>query len=207
VSVARLSRDEVVAALLAGDVVAVPTDTVYGVAARLADAPAVARLFALKSRPSHVALPIMVNTAADAVALGAHWSEAAQRLADRFWPGALTIVVGAEERTASRVGATDTIGLRAPRHDELSAIIEACGPLAVTSANEHGLAPCTSAEEVIATVWSAPLAGVLDAGTCDGAVSSVVELLVDGWRLRRRGAVTADAIEAVLGPESTTGDG
>ncbi len=201
-----LTRDDAVAALRRGDVVAVPTDTVYGVAARLDDPDAVARLFAIKSRPSDVALPILVGSLQDLVALGVHWSDAAQRLAEHFWPGALTIVVGAPLELARRVGATHSVGVRHARHEELDAVITRCGPLAVTSANQHGFAPCTSAAEVLTTAWAAPLAGVIDAGVCDGVASTVVELDATGWRVRRRGAVSIDAIAAHLGPESPGGD-
>src|ERR1019366_4642630 len=123
------------------DVVAVPTDTVYGVAARLEDATAVARLFVVKSRASDVALPVLVGSERDVAGLDVDWPEAARLLARNFWPGALTIVVPAEARIARVVGADHTLGLRAPRHRELAAIITRCGPLAVTSANQHGESP------------------------------------------------------------------
>jgi L-threonylcarbamoyladenylate synthase len=202
--VKRLSHDEAVAALWRGEVVAVPTDTVYGVAARLLDATAVKRLFEVKSRPREVVLPVLIESAHAVAALDVEWSQRAQALAQRFWPGALTIVVGAGPATAELVGATSTLGLRVPRHEELAAIIAECGPLAVTSANEHGKAPCTSADDVRAVQWAAPVAGVCDGGRCDGAVSSVVELTSQGWHLRRSGAVSAREIETVIGPESDT---
>ncbi len=201
-----LSFAEAVAALRRGEVVAVPTDTVYGVAARLEDADAVAKLFSVKSRPSDVALPVLVQSSRDVVALDVEWSVAAQRLADRFWPGALTIVVGAAPALAARVGATSSVGIRAPRHVELAALIDQCGPLAVTSANEHGHAPCVSADDVLAIAWGAPIAGALDGGVCDGAVSTVVEVSADGWWVRRRGAIALVDLEAVLGPESAARD-
>lgn len=198
-----LSRDEAVAALRGGNVVAVPTDTVYGVAASLEDPIAVARLFAVKNRPSDVALPILVGSREDLAALGVRWTDAAQRLAERFWPGALTIVVGAPPTLSQRVGAVRSVGVRHARHDELDAVIARCGPLAVTSANQHGLAPCTSAAAVLATSWASPVAGVLDGGVCEGAASTVVELDENGWRVRRSGAITLEEIAAVLGPETT----
>jgi tRNA threonylcarbamoyl adenosine modification protein (Sua5/YciO/YrdC/YwlC family) len=204
--VRRLTRRESAAALKSGHVVAVPTDTVYGVAARLSDARAVARLFTVKSRPRHVALPVLVSSLDQVAALGVAWPDEASRLAEHFWPGALTIVVGADWATASLVGATNSLGLRFPHHDDLVALIAECGPLAVTSANEHGQPPCTSTDDVIAIPWAAPVAGVFDGGACDGAVSSVVELTAHGWRLRRQGAVAAADLEVVLGPESAIRD-
>lgn len=202
----RLTRSESAAALKSGHVIAVPTDTVYGVAARLGDARAVARLFTVKSRPSHEALPVLVSSLDQVAALGVEWSDEASRLAEHFWPGALTIVVGADWAKASLVGATNSLGLRFAHHDDLAAIIAECGPLAVTSANEHGQPPCTSADDVIAIPWAAPVAGVFDGGMCDGAVSSVVELTAHGWHLRRQGAVAAADLEVVLGPESAIRD-
>jgi L-threonylcarbamoyladenylate synthase len=204
--VRRLSPDEAVAALRRGDVVAVPTDTVYGVAARLEDATAVATLFSVKSRPSDVALPVLVESSRDVAALDVDWPAAAQLLAERFWPGALTLVVGAAPTLAARVGARSSIGLRAPHHAQLVVLIGQCGPLAVTSANQHGHAPCVSATDVLATTWGAPLAGVLDGGVCDGAVSTVVEVSADGWWVRRRGALALGELEAVLGPETPPRD-
>ena len=202
----RLTRSESAAALKSGHVIAVPTDTVYGVAARLRDARAVARLFTVKSRPSHVALPVLVSSLDQVAALGVEWPDEASRLAEHFWPGALTIVVGADWATASLVGATNSLGLRFAHHDDLAAIIAECGPLAVTSANEYGQPPCTSTDDVIAIPWAAPVAGVFDGGVCDGAVSSVVELTAHGWHLRRQGAVAVADLEVVLGPESAIRD-
>ena len=202
----RLDVEEAVRALHDAQVVVVPTDTVYGVAARLADADAVARLFAVKRRPQHVALPVLVGSLAQIADLGVDWSDDAQRLADRFWPGALTIVVAAPPAVAARVGARSTLGVRHARQPQLSSIIAQCGPLAVTSANEHGQRPCVSVEDVEGTTWGAPVAGVLDAGVCDGEVSTVVELTSDGWQLRREGGVRREDVEAVLGPEAAADD-
>ena len=201
-----LSHDETVAALWRGEVVAVPTDTVYGVAARVFDASGVSRLFEVKNRPRDVALPVLIGSAHDVAALEVEWSARAQALAENYWPGALTIVVGAAASSAALVGASTTLGLRVPRHEDLVALIAECGPLAVTSANEHGGTPCTSAEDVLSLDWAAPVAGVFDGGVCDGAVSSVVELTPQGWRLLRRGALSAHDIERVIGPESGGGD-
>lgn len=202
----RLGVGEAVAALDEGRVVAVPTDTVYGVAARLGDPDAVAQLFRVKRRPHHVALPVLVNSLAQVTTLGVEWTETAHQLATRFWPGALTIVVAAPPDVAALVGARASLGLRVPRHDELREIIAACGPLAVTSANEHGRPACTTADEVAATDWAAPVAGVLDGGSCDAPASSVVELARGGWRLRRAGAIERGDLASVLGPESWDAD-
>ena len=166
-----------------------PTDTVYGVAARLSDPGAVASLFKVKSRPGHVALPVIVSSLDQVAHLTVEWSDDARRLAERFWPGALTIIVNADPALASRVGAASTLGLRRARHEVLSSIIEECGPLAVTSANEHG----RRSDEL-----------KILPGVCDGAVASVVELTGAGWHLRRAGALSVAELVSVLGPESST---
>ena len=202
----RLDRSEAATALFDGEVIAVPTDTVYGVAARWSDAEGVARLFSVKSRPLDVALPVLVGSLEQVMAMDVRWPASAGALAAVFWPGALTIVVGAERAVATRIGATDSLGLRWPRHDLLEDLIIECGPLAVTSANEHGEPPCTSVEDVSAVAWGARVAGVLDGGRCDAPVSSVVEVHARGWRLRRLGAVGRAEIGAVLGPESEADD-
>ncbi len=202
----RLTLDEAATSLLRGEVVVVPTDTVYGVAARLHDAAAVRRLFEVKSRPLDVALPVLVGSLEDVEGLGVEWPSRAHLLAETFWPGALTIVVPAPPEVAQLVGARNTLGIRWPRHDMLSALVRACGALTVTSANEHAHPPCTNVLEVLATKWAAPVAGVLDGGACDAPVSSVVEINPDGWRLRRLGALSRTELEEVLGPELPTRD-
>jgi L-threonylcarbamoyladenylate synthase len=202
----RLDVNGTVAALSAGGVVAVPTDTVYGVGARVADAAAVQQLFAVKSRPRDVALPVLVAAVSDVIDLGLDWTDTAAALATRYWPGALTIVVGAPVELARRVGAEHSVGVRQPQQELLLEVIRRCGPLAVTSANEHGQPPCTSAEEILAASWGAPVAGVLDGGICRGTVSSVVELRGRHWRMRRHGAVGVAELTELLGPEATSFD-
>lgn len=197
---AVLDLEGVVAALARGDVVALPTDTVYGVAASLDAAQGVGVLFALKHRPSDMALPVLVDSVDQITRLGAAWPHDAQRLADRFWPGALTIVVRAPEYLARRVGSpTDSVGLRIPDLDLVREVLRRSGPLAVTSANNHGQPPCTSAATVLETFGArSPLAGVLDGGVRDGAVSTVVDLTGPQWRVLREGAIaTSDIADAL----------
>ena len=193
-------------ALQHGGVVAVPTDTVYGVAASLAHREAVARLFRVKSRPSHVALPVLVGSESDVEGLALTWDEDARRLAERFWPGALTVIVPAPGALASVVGARDSVGVRQPDLAMLTEVLAQTGPLAVTSANEHGRPPCTSVEDVRCASWGDALAGVLDGGSRDAVVSTVVDLSGEGWRIRRLGAVSREALVEVLGPSDADAD-
>ncbi len=192
--------DEVVRVLGSGGVVAVPTDTVYGVAAPLGDAAAVARLFTLKNRPVTVALPVLVRDVASAAALGVEITLGARALADAFWPGPLTLVLAAPMELARRVGSESaTLGVRVAADDVLSALLESTGPLAVTSANAHGEPPCHDADEVLAAFSGAgELDAVLDAGPRTGEVSTVVEISGTRWRVLRAGAVSSAAIEQVM---------
>lgn len=186
--------------LARGGVVAVATDTVYGVAAALSQPAAVARLFTVKRRPTSVALPVVVDSVAMVEELAVTWPGLARRASGAFWPGALTIVVSAPEELATLVGAASaTVGFRVPDHESLRNVVRRVGPLAVSSANEHGRPPCRTVDEVLdAFAGCADLDGVLDGGACHGAVSTVVAIDEDSWHVLRLGAVTEDALRRVL---------
>lgn len=190
--------DEAVALLSRGFVVAVPTDTVYGVAAAIDQPEAIARLFQLKRRPTSVALPVLVHSSSAIEALGVQWPKDARRLAEEFWPGALTIVVPVDAQLAVKVGGVTSVGFRIPNDATLLSVLERCGPLAVSSANEHGEAPCQSPAEVLSALDASELAAVLDDGVRSGDVSTVVELTEKGFTVLRAGQISAEAIERVL---------
>jgi tRNA threonylcarbamoyl adenosine modification protein (Sua5/YciO/YrdC/YwlC family) len=198
--VTLLGLDEAVAALRSGGVVALPTDTVYGIGASLEHPEAVEALFTLKRRPGAVALPVVAASAGALAGLVSRWPRDASRLADEFWPGALTIVVEARGSLGALVhSATSRVGFRVPDDDLLVAVLAATGPLALTSANEHGAAPCVTAE-VVREVFAGrhELAGVLDGGRRDAAVSTVVDFDGEGWRVVREGAITVSRLSAAL---------
>ncbi|HWD95661.1 MAG TPA: L-threonylcarbamoyladenylate synthase [Acidimicrobiales bacterium] len=191
-----VGTEEAIARLQRGAVVAVPTDTVYGLAATLEHADA---LFHLKRRPTSVALPVLVGSREAIDALGVSWPETAGRLGDAFWPGALTIVVAVDPTLAASVGGGGTVGFRIPRDEVLLRILNECGPLAVSSANEHGESPCQSVEQVLEALGSNELLdAVLDGGVRGGNVSTVVEITQDSWKILRAGSITDEAIERVL---------
>lgn len=194
----RLDLDGAANALANGGVVAIPTDTVYGLAARWDLALAVANIFSLKRRPANVALPVLVASLVQIEELGVVWPNAARRLSDVYWPGPLTIAVPTPPDLAQRVGSLTSIGWRQPAHPVTLALLERSGPLAVTSANEHQHEPAHSVEEVLELFAGTTLAGVLDAGPCSGVVSSVVEIIDDRWLLRREGAVSREEVAHVL---------
>jgi L-threonylcarbamoyladenylate synthase len=194
-----VDRDEAVRLLVGGAVVAVPTDTVYGVAASLAHPDAVASLFLLKGRPAGVPLPVLVHALSPIQEIDVAWSERAQRLSEEFWPGPLTIVVPALHETAALLGGTDdTVGVRVPDDELLLSVLRECGPLAVSSANTHGSEPCHSANDVLRTLSGDLLAGVLDGGERRGEVSTVVQVDESSWRVLRQGAISSARIAAVL---------
>ncbi len=195
----RLSVDECVAALNEGRVVALPTDTVYGLAARWDLPHAVEEIFELKRRPRDVALPVLVASTDQITATGAPWPDPARRLATHFWPGALTIATPVPPELARRIGALDSVGWRQPGAPLTLEVLQRTGPLAVTSANRHGQDPGRSADEVLRIFTETPLAGVLDGGDCQGEVSTVMELRESSWWVRRRGGVASEAITEILG--------
>lgn len=176
--------------LAAGLVVAVPTDTVYGVAVACAAAGATARLFAAKRRPRGVDLPVLVASPADAFAVGA-FGDDARDLAERHWPGALTVVVARRGLRDVDLGdSVDTVGLRCPDAHLVRALAARVGPVATTSANLHGRPPLTTAAGVVATFTADEVAAVVDGGPCDGVPSTVVDCTGPTPSVLRQGAVT-----------------
>lgn len=194
-----VDAQEAVSRLRRGSVVAVPTDTVYGLAASLAHPDAVATLFQLKRRPASVALPVLVGSREVIDALEVSWPEKARQLSDVLWPGALTIVVPVDPRLAARVGGVGSVGFRVPNDGLLLDVLDRCGAVAVSSANEHGEPPCHSAGEVLRAFGSNGLLdAVLDGGARGGDVSTVVEVTGDSWRILRSGAISDEEIERLL---------
>lgn len=190
--------DEAVRALVAGGVVVVPTDTVYGVAVDPRQPGAAARLFSLKRRPPDVPLPVLVADLDQALALAADdVPEAARRLMERFWPGGLTVVVRRRPGVGLELGGPDdtTIGLRLPAHPVPVALAARAGPLATTSANRHGMATPPGAADVAEHLGQG-VAVVLDAGPCRGDASTVVTCVDERVRVLRRGSVPAAEVLA-----------
>jgi L-threonylcarbamoyladenylate synthase len=184
--------------LRAGGLVAVPTETVYGLAARADDGAAVAGIYAAKGRPSFNPLIVHVADVAQAETL-AVFSPLAHALAQSFWPGPLTLVLPrrADAPVASLVTAgLDTIALRCPAHAVMQALVRIVGPLAAPSANASGRISPTRAGHVLESL-DVP---VIDAGPCAAGVeSTIVAVEAGGWRLLRPGALAVEAIAAVAG--------
>ena len=187
------------AALEEGRVVAVPTDTVYGVAARLDRPHGLAAVFAAKDRPPGLALPVLVGHGRQVHRVAADWPRSASSLVARFWPGALTVVVPVHPHLGPLLGGDGrTIGLRQPDHRWVRGLCRRIGPLAVTSANRHGEPPCATAAEVAATFGAGDVALGGDGGRCDGVPSTVVDCSVSPPACLREGAIPWPWIEAAL---------
>jgi L-threonylcarbamoyladenylate synthase len=191
-------------ALAAGELVAFPTETVYGLGARADDDAAVARIFAAKGRPAEH--PLIVHVAgADALpAFATDPGPLALRLIERFWPGPLTVIVRrAEGVAAAAAGGQPTIGLRCPAHPVARALLEAARGLGVPgvaapSANRFGRVSPTTAAHVAAEFEPSLL--VLDGGACpEGIESTIVDCTRDAPALLRPGTLPRGEIERVLG--------
>lgn len=191
-------------ALARGELVGIPTETVYGLAADASNPEAVARVFAAKGRPtfnpliSHVASPALA-------AREGQLDDRALGLIDAFWPGPLTLVVPvaptARTSELARAG-LGTIGLRMPSHPLTRALLETFGgPVSAPSANPSGRLSPTRAEDVAAELGDA-VAVILDGGECPAGIESTIVSLLpdDAPRLLRPGAIGRAQLEALLGP-------
>ncbi len=186
-------------ALDAGLVVAIPTDTVYGLAARIDRPDGLAAIFAAKDRPGDLALPVLVGRWRQVSEVAAKWPRTASMIAARFWPGPLTVVVPAHPELGSLLGGDGrTVGLRRPRHRVVQSLCREAGPLAVTSANRHGELPCTTGSEVAAAFTVDAVALLVDGGRCDGVPSTVVDCTVAPPACLREGGVPWSWVEASL---------
>ena len=191
------SVERAVAALLAGEAVVVPTDTVYGVAAVPTVPGAVDRLYALKGRPADMPIAVLVANVEQVRAL-ADLPDLALRLAGAFWPGPLTLVVPRRPGLDLPLGGSDaTIGVRWPDHPLIARLATAVGPLATTSANRSGEpTPATAAEAAASLVGE--VAAVLDGGACAGTASTVVDVTGPEPRVLREGELTEAQLRSVL---------
>lgn len=187
--------------LRAGEVVAVPTETVYGLAANALDPAAVARIYAVKGRPAHN--PVIVHVASRSMAreCASDWTPLADRLADVFWPGPLTLVLPRASRIPDIVTAGgSTVGIRWPQHPFMQALIRACGfPLAAPSANLANRLSPTNAGHVLSQLGDR-VALVVDGGDCNvGIESTVVDASAEAPRILRPGMIDEPALRAAAG--------
>jgi L-threonylcarbamoyladenylate synthase len=200
----RASADLQVAAQLirAGKLVAFPTETVYGLGANALDPTAVARIFAAKGRPRESPLIVHVDSIEMARGLVLDWPDAADRLARRYWPGPLTLVLPKQPAIPDVVTAgLDTVGLRVPAHPVALGLIQAAGvPIAAPSANPFTQLSPTTAEHVRQSLGDV-VDLVLDGGPSSvGIESTVLSLAGPEPLLLRPGVIPLPEIEALIGP-------
>ena len=196
--------DEAVSRLVAGELVAFPTETVYGLGARADDDAAVAKVFAVKGRPVGHPLIVHVVDRAAAAPFVATMPDVAERLIEAFWPGPLTVIVPrAPDCASAAAGGQPTIGLRCPAHPVAHALLLAARAagvpgLAAPSANRFGRVSPTTAQHVVDEFGDDLL--VLDGGAARvGIESAIVDCSSDRPALLRPGVLTLEQIEAALG--------
>ena len=193
--------DDAVAALRRGEAIGLPTETVYGLAADATRADAVRRVFALKGRPADHPLIVHLPDASAIEAWARAIPVAAYRLAQRFWPGPLTLILARAARVLDAVtGGQDTVGLRVPSHPVAREVLARFGgALAAPSANRYGRVSPTTAQHV-RDEFGAALPIVLDGGDCEiGIESTIVDLSSDVPRILRPGQIGREAIEGIVG--------
>ncbi len=199
----RLTQAADAAELLsAGHLVAIPTETVYGLAANGLDDKAVARIFEAKNRPFFDPLILHVGSMDQAKTLCQTWPEEAEKLSRAFWPGPLTLVLPKSDRVPNIVSSDlPTVGIRMPQHAlTLELLNQLEFPLAAPSANPFGYVSPTTADHVLDQLGK-NIEAVLDGGPCQvGIESTIVKWDETGLHLLRLGAITQEQIEAIVGP-------
>ncbi|HSQ64846.1 MAG TPA: L-threonylcarbamoyladenylate synthase [Polyangiaceae bacterium] len=196
----RRAIAEAAAAIRAGKLVVFPTETVYGLGARAADPNAVKRIFEVKGRPPRHPLIVHVLGEAQAQSLASRWPPLAADLAKAFWPGPLTLVVPKGPSVPPEAtGGGDTVALRAPSHPVARALIAEVGePIVAPSANRYQSLSPTRAEHVLAAFGDQDLL-ILDGGPCpSGIESTVVDACGEEPRVLRPGALSLEALRAVV---------
>ena len=193
-------RAEAIEVLRSGGVVALPTDTVYGIAVALDVPGGIERLFQVKRRPPDRGIMLLLSAASQAASIGV-MGAAASALADACWPGGLTVVVPQRPDVplpAALTGGTPTIGLRVPDHDAPRALAAGVGPLPTTSANVSGLPEARDAQEILAQLGEG-VDLILDGGEARGGPpSTVVDCTGERPLVLRDGAIPVARLVAIL---------
>lgn len=193
-----------------GELVVIPTDTVYGIGADAFDPAAVRGLLAAKGRGREMPPPVLVSSATTIDALAVRIPSWARALVDEFWPGPLTLVCHQQSSLQWDLGDTrGTVAVRMPDHEVAREILERTGPLAVSSANRTGMPAATDAdqaeemlgEEVAVIVDSGPIG---ESSAPGGEASTIIDVTGPSARVLRRGALSVEDLEKVLGPLGVT---
>lgn len=184
-----------------GQLVVLPTDTVYGIGADAFDPAAVRALLAAKGRGREMPPPVLVSAATTVDALAVRVPSYARALIDAFWPGPLTLVFHQQTSLQWDLGDTrGTVAIRMPAHDLAREILERTGPLAVSSANLTGMPAATDADQA-EEMLGEKVEVIVDAGESPGGeASTIVDVTGSQGRVLRRGAVSLEELNAVLEP-------
>lgn len=184
--------------LHSGGLVAFPTDTVYGLGALANDLRSIERLYAVKGRDSSKAIPLLISDPSELGKVAAQVDSRTQRLAVRYWPGPLTLVVPRHASLPHILTPYPTVGVRMPDHPVALALIRRTGPLAVTSANLSGQPSAETAQEVLSYLGG-KIELVLDGGRTPGGVSStVVDCSSAELKILRQGPISLEELYFVL---------
>ena len=185
-----------------GNLVAFPTDTVYGLGADPFNISAIIKLFESKGREYNKAIAILVGSAEQVELIAERFTDNAKKLVGKFWPGGLTVIVPKRKDVPDLLSSTQTIGIRMPNHPMTLELLRRFGPLATTSANLSGGANPLTAQDVVAQLNSRiPL--VLDGGPCPGGVpSTVVDCTIDQLHILRYGPITEEDMQKALSDKS-----
>lgn len=191
--------DDAISAARNGQLIVMPTDTVYGIGTAPIDPLATARLFEAKGRPLNLELPVLVGSRADAQKVAA-FDERARVLAEVFWPGALTLVLPRAEvsRGWDLGGDAATVAIRVPHHPLALAVVTATGPMAVTSANPSGVPPLRTCEELVGVFGDSVAVYLCEDEPLAGRASTIVDIAHGELMVLREGEVTEEDIRRSL---------
>ena len=186
---------EAVQCLKSGGIVAIPTDTVYGLGADPFNASAVQRLYTLKGRPDGKPIPLVLSSVDDVHRVAQNLPDYFFHLTDRFWPGGLTIIVEAKDLLPVLTASGNTVGVRIPNNPLLLNILQAFGgPAAITSANLSGEPPATSVQE-IGDELASRIDVIVDGGKTPGSIpSTVYDISVSPPLIRRHGVISEETL-------------
>ena len=186
---------EAVECLKSGGIVAIPTDTVYGLGADPFNTSAVQRLYTLKGRPDGKPIPLVLSSVDDVHRVAQNLPDYFFHLTDRFWPGGLTIIVEAKDLLPVLTAGGNTVGVRIPNNSLLLNILQAFGgPAAITSANLSGEPPATSPQEIGAELASR-IDVIVDGGKTPGPIpSTVYDISVSPPLIRRHGVISEETL-------------
>ncbi len=190
----QLVLSDAVEILRADGTVAFPTDTVYGLAASAFSFKGIARLYEMKKRDENKSIAVLLGDVSQAKLVAESFSSEAESLANKFWPGALTLIVEKKDGLPENISRRPTIGIRIPDHDFVRNLIRMTGPLAVTSANLSGKAPSVSIDGFLDEL-GAQLDLILDGGkTVGGIPSTVIDCTVAPLKILRQGSISAEKL-------------